>query len=182
MSSCRNSGSQPRHHCQGRCGRCFIGFTKCHGVLSHWIESGSAGWPGRDACFRRAGAGAWLKRLAWVKPSTKLLYSIYYAFTPRVRPPYVPTVISRFFRCSSPNPTDLSVQPCTIIARHTGCGPNPGVTFGPSPDLSLCGQKSIELVHGDRGEATSATQHRPTLFGDETDRQEPLPKSHWKKK
>ena len=71
MSSCRNSGSQPRHHCQGRCGRCF-GFTKSHGVLSHWIESGSAGWPGRDACFRRAGAGAWLKRLAWVKPSTKL--------------------------------------------------------------------------------------------------------------
>ncbi len=32
----------------------------------------SAGWPGRDACLRRAGAGAWLKRLAWVKPSTKL--------------------------------------------------------------------------------------------------------------
>ena len=24
------------------------------------------------ACLRRAGAGAWLKRLAWVKPSTKL--------------------------------------------------------------------------------------------------------------
>ena len=32
----------------------------------------AAGWPGRDACLRGAGAGAWLKRVAGVKPSTNL--------------------------------------------------------------------------------------------------------------
>ena len=55
---------------------CAVAFGVPHGLL---VEGGaaatagrSAGWPGRDACLRRAGAGAWLKRLAWVKPSTKL--------------------------------------------------------------------------------------------------------------
>ena len=32
----------------------------------------AAGWPGRDACLKGAGAGAWLKRVAGVKPSTNL--------------------------------------------------------------------------------------------------------------